>query len=440
MRTIRLRDTIFYFIASALGFCIAFWLSFPSISFSIYPVLISVILFDTYFLEGCMDVYRASRMKVLLGWCIRSAVYLLFAQLIFYPVPFYSLYSLSVHYMYFFLIPMIFKFVYLTWTANRLKRNRVWYLTVVLGHKSKAIRLATEYKPQGQKIVGSLGDKPIKDFPYLGKLESLTEVLIGKKIEEVIIALENEQTDQLNEILTLLRSSFTRILVKITPDTYDFLLGHIKLDALYSAPLIELPSGQMKKWQNLIKRTMDIFVSLSVLILLTPVIIWIIVKTKFSSKGRIIYSQERIGKNGVPFQIYKFRSMHENAENGMPQLSFAGDDRCTPWGTFMRKWRLDEIPQFWNVLKGNMSIVGPRPEREFFINQIKLKASFYPRILTVLPGITSWGQVKYGYASSVDQMIERLKFDLLYVENQSLNLDIKIILYTILVLFQGKGK
>ena len=440
MKAIRFRDTLYYFIFSILGVCIAFRLSFPAVSVYVYPLIFCIVLFDTYFLEGTTDVYRSSRMKVLMGWLIRSAVYVLILDLIFPWHSFQSVNHLLVHFLYIFLIPVFFKFCFLSWSAHRLKKNKVTYNTIIIGHDYKAKKLASEYTPIGQHIVGSIGDSAIPGLHYLGRLESLSDNIIKKNIEEVMLALENEQSQQLNHILTILRSVHTGILIKITPDTYDFLLGHIKLDALYSAPLIELPSGQMKKWQNLLKRILDVFVSILILMLLSPLILWIIIKTKMSSKGRIIYSQVRIGKNNTPFKIYKFRSMYENAEKGLPQLSYDGDDRCTPWGTVMRKWRLDEIPQFWNVIKGDMSIVGPRPEREYFITQIKEKASFYPRILTVFPGITSWGQVKYGYASDVDQMIERLKFDLIYVENQSLSLDIKIILYTILVLFQGKGK
>src|SRR5690606_26816587 len=163
-------------------------------------------------------------------------------------------------------------------------------------------------------------------------------------------------------------------------------------------------------------------------------------RVKWSSPGPIFYRQERIGLNGKPFHLVKFRSMYLDAEKDGPQLASDNDPRITPIGHFMRKYRLDELPNFWNVLKGDLSLVGPRPERQFFINQIVEQEPHYRQLLKVRPGITSWGQVKYGYASNVDEMLQRLKFDILYIENMSLLLDLKIMFYTVLVLVQGKGK
>ena len=182
------------------------------------------------------------------------------------------------------------------------------------------------------------------------------------------------------------------------------------------------------------------WISSIAVIILSPLYLITALLIKLGSKGPVFYSQERIGINGKPFMMLKFRTMVENAEANGPQLSSDNDPRITKFGRFMRKVRLDEIPQFFTVLKGDMSLVGYRPERQYFIDQIVEKAPHYKLLLKIKPGITSWGQVKFGYASTVDEMIERLKYDILYIENMSIAVDIKIMIYTVLIVFTGRGK
>ena len=220
----------------------------------------------------------------------------------------------------------------------------------------------------------------------------------------------------------------------------DFLMGTVKTTAIFGEPLIQISPDLMPAWQESLKRLIDIAASVLAVVLLLPVYAFLAIGVKMSSSGPILYSQERIGLNGKPFKIHKFRSMYVGAEKGTPQLSSTNDNRITPFGKMIRKLRLDETPQFFTVLKGDMSLVGPRPERQFFIDQIMKKAPHYRLLQRVKPGITSWGQVKFGYASNVDEMIERLKFDILYVENMSLAMDFKIMAYTIIIVLQGSGK
>ena len=218
------------------------------------------------------------------------------------------------------------------------------------------------------------------------------------------------------------------------------LLGSVKVNHVFGTPLIEIKQDLLPVWQVVLKRVIDVVGAALFLLLASWVYAVTAVMVKLSSPGPVFYRQDRVGKNGHPFRIIKFRSMYVDAEKAGPALSSDHDPRITPWGRFMRKVRLDELPQFWNVLKGEMSIVGPRPERQFFIDQIVRIAPHYRHLHRVRPGLTSLGQVKYGYAETVPQMVERLKFDILYIENMSLAMDFRVLLYTLKIIMEGRGK
>jgi exopolysaccharide biosynthesis polyprenyl glycosylphosphotransferase len=228
--------------------------------------------------------------------------------------------------------------------------------------------------------------------------------------------------------------------VKIIPDMYDIITGSVKMNHLFGIPLIQIKTDLMPAWQMNLKRLIDVVVSLFFLICLSPLYLITAIIVKIGSSGSVFYRQDRIGLHGKAFKIIKFRSMYLDSEAKGPQLAKENDQRVTPFGKFMRRIRLDEIPQFYNVLIGEMSLVGPRPERQFYITQIMEHAPHYKHLQKVRPGITSWGQVKFGYAENVEQMLARLKYDIIYIENMSLAVDFKILFFTIATVLQGRGK
>lgn len=347
-----------------------------------------------------------------------------------------------------FSLTFIGRFILSSITASRIHRRKIGFPTLMIGSDAKALELFDELQDQqrasGHFFQGFVRVKeresyPLADrLPFLGMWDELPHIIKENRIEEVIIALESSEHESLEIILNRLEDD--DLMIKVIPDMYDIISGSVRMDSIYGVPLIQITRDLIPPWQMATKRAVDIVAGFIALLLLSPVYLITVLCVKFTSPGPAFYAQERIGKGGRPFNIYKFRSMYVDAEAKGPSLSTDEDPRITRFGRFMRKVRLDEIPQFFNVLKGDMSLVGPRPERQFFIDQIVLTSPHYHHLHKVRPGITSWGMVKYGYAENVEQMIRRMKYDLLYIENMSLLVDLKILIYTVQTVFMGRGK
>ncbi len=419
-------------------------------------ILIPIFWIFLYALTGYYQhILRRSRLKELentLATSFFGVLFLFFALILDDSVSDYHDYyiSLLILFGFHFFTTFLFRMINSTYTISQIRSRKWGYNTLLIGTKDVAQNLYKELEnskiPEGFKIVGfvridlsenSATSNELRP-PILGDWKQLPHFIQSYEIEDIILCNEPEESEQIPTIIDTIQNE--DIHLKMLPNDYNLVLGMVKMNNILGAMLAEVDFEVMPYWQKFIKRGIDIAVSIVALVILSPLFLLISIAIKANSPGPVFFKQERIGYRGIPFYIIKFRSMKVDAEKEGPKLSSDSDDRRTSVGVFMRKTRLDELPQFINVLLGQMTLVGPRPERDYFINQIVSKAPIYKRLHRVKPGITSWGQIKYGYAESVEEMIDRMKYDILYLENMSLGLDIKIMFNTALIMIQGRGK
>ena len=413
-----------------------------------FPLLMMVVYaFSGYYNNVC----RKSRVQELLTTAASSAINTL---LIFFMALINDVIGVrgSDYEMILILWGLIFGFVYamraiITNIASREIKSRRWtFPAIVIGSGSAAVnfvnKLNSKRRSSGYDIRGYVnipGENPVKGNPLpCYELDELKEVCEQEGIWELIVVPTRDDTRQTMNALNKLFGLGLPIM--ISPERFNMIQSQVRISDIYGKPLVNISRSSMSDSSKNLKRAIDVIVSIAALIVLLPLFAIVACIIKATSPGPIFYLQERIGLHNKPFNIIKFRSMIQNAEaTGKPQLSSDDDPRITPFGRFMRKYRIDELPQFWNVLKGEMSIVGPRPERKFYIDQILQRVPSYALLHQVRPGITSMGMVKFGYAKNVDEMVERVKYDLMYLDNMSLLNDLKILIYTIKIVFTGRG-
>ncbi len=316
---------------------------------------------------------------------------------------------------------------------KQIQSGKLGLRTLLIGEGKAALQLQRELKAEKRQN----GYLIVKTVPDAASFEEIQKAVTENDIEAFLLAPDKHDARIINHMVYDLLP--LELPIRIKASNEEILNGQVHTDSLTSLPMIQYSTDLLSPFRRNLKRLGDITCSILALVILSPLFLIIAIVIRRDSSGPVFFKQERIGRSGKPFNIYKFRSMRTDAEQDGPRLSSTMDRRITKVGRYLRKYRIDELPQFWNVLKGDMSLVGPRPERDYYIRQIMDIAPYYSKLLQVRPGITSWGMVKYGYASTIFQMVERMRYDLMYINNCSIAVDLKILGFTVRTVLTGKG-
>jgi len=425
-----------------------------------YPILIVLGILSLFRFFGRYNPSslesRLKEFKIIISLTSISTFIYLVYKIIFKVITIQQSQNIVLLSLLFLFIVLIFRLIIRTIQKQLLKLDVGLRNTIVIGSKNNGYEFLDKINIKqysGFKILGyfdsqtNLKVKELLDANssfyfsscYLGYLNEVKDFIKSKNIKEVIIALDKKEYSALLNLISELRN--LDVCIKIVPDIYDLLTGYAQMHSVTGMPLIDINPNILTELQFLLKRLIDIFVSFFTLIITFPILIIVSILIKFSSKGGIIFKQNRVGLNGRHFIVHKFRTMYDDSEkNTGPVWAKINDPRITKIGHFLRKTRIDEFPQLFDVLIGNMSIVGPRPERDFFISQLKEKFPYYMRRLNVRPGVTGWAQIMGSYDTDIESVENKLKLDFYYIENISIWLDVKIMIITIWVILLGKGQ
>ncbi|MEO8208923.1 MAG: sugar transferase [bacterium] len=442
---VNLAWTLYYYIRIETGWIVyakppSFWL--PLIVIYFYWLIIFSFsgLYQHWFVRSRFDEFSSVFKTVSAGCFI--LFFIIFIDDYMNDAPIISRFLILIYWMLMVISVSLGRTIIRSVQRNLLEKGIGLRNTLIIGDGEKAVNLKNmveKYHQLGYNLLGfvSLNEGINSERKNLGSLVNIQDIIKSNNVSEILIALEANEKERLIDVIRYCTEE--KVNMKILPDMYEIVSGMAKTNQIYGVPLIEVMPDIMSPAGKLTKRIIDICISVFTLLILSPILIFTALSIKIESRGSILYRQVRVGRKGEEFIMNKFRSMVENSEEYGPEWSGENDPRITRVGKIIRKLYIDELPQMYNVLKNEMSLIGPRPERPFFVEQLKKEIPYYYKRLSIKPGITGWAQIKHKYDSSLEDVKTKIQYDFYYIENMSLKLDFKIMINTIIVILLMKG-